>query len=355
MSTESLESPERVSPKNRISRLPLHFFVASLTLGAPVIAAESPSPERGGISSFNATIAQSIPGKPGLPVNLVLSPDGKQAAVFLGPRDQSNPGQNKRTWVQNLNLATREWGPPRYVDNTANGEAIASCADGSLIWQAWFNGKGYLYRLTKENTAVLTQEPTPTTETISLTAGCDLRTAFFVESPKHAIGKPSNDPDRIVRRDLISGATSVVLADHVYAQLLLDPAGQHLAFGKADGLWMVNTDGTQAKKIASKPPVTNEFVQPASWSPDGSLVAYRIIWGGVDSIIFIARADGPELPVRVLLKGVKNVWSVAWHPDGDKLVIAADDQLTVMKLEGPMIDDLVARLAARSSAPQVKP
>ena len=95
----------------------------------------------------------------------------------------------------------------------------------------------------------------------------------------------------------------------------VSPDGSELLFAKRDGVYLMNTDGTNIRNLTSGYDFTNDFVHVdglaisgnyASWSPDGSRIAvfyqdqYPIIDGHVVVLFTMAR-DGSD--IRALITG----------------------------------------------------
>jgi hypothetical protein len=106
------------------------------------------------------------------------------------------------------------------------------------------------------------------------------------------------------------------------------PAGQQIAFGTYNGLYLANTDGTGAKQLTSS---QGNNASQASWSPDGTRIAYESSFNcGEDLLgtcqdryeINVINADGTGLVnlSRQELQLVGNLWSVVM-PDLIHLIL----------------------------------
>lgn len=108
--------------------------------------------------------------------------------------------------------------------------------------------------------------------------------------------------------------------------------GNYLGKG-ADSVYLVNEDGTGLERIL-------EGRAPA-WSPDGSQVAFRRgnpnRGGGLDTTIYVARADGTD--VRIVVSGVSGEASgesgpPVWSPDGSLIAFDTLEGIYVVEPNG---------------------
>ena len=76
-------------------------------------------------------------------------------------------------------------------------------------------------------------------------------------------------------------------------------------------IWSMWADGTHVRRLTSS--AVMEF--DPTWSPDGSLIAYRHWPHDGTSRIFVMKADGSDQ--RNLTR--KNVWGPDWSPDGRRI------------------------------------
>lgn len=96
-------------------------------------------------------------------------------------------------------------------------------------------------------------------------------------------------------------------------------------------LWIVNSDGTDARPFTSEPGDGS-----ASWSPDGRWIAFTRraeTEGGDDETrqIFLIRADGGE--ARQLTEHVTSIEDYAWGPSGRRIFFVAEDSLSDSRKE----------------------
>lgn len=94
-------------------------------------------------------------------------------------------------------------------------------------------------------------------------------------------------------------------------------------------LVVVSADGSNPVTIVRDA----KGMSPATWSPDGRWVLYSILVGAVDQI-FIAAADGSSPPVRLGDPDTIN-WAPMFSPDGSKILYFVDThQVAVMNRDG---------------------
>jgi hypothetical protein len=88
--------------------------------------------------------------------------------------------------------------------------------------------------------------------------------------------------------------------------------------GRYDGLWVVPAEGEAARRIVEMP-----FSSQATWSPDGSLIAFTSnLATGNDADLYVVRPDGGGL--RALTRAGYGVSYPAWSPDGSRIAFTSD-------------------------------
>jgi serine/threonine protein kinase/Tol biopolymer transport system component len=96
-------------------------------------------------------------------------------------------------------------------------------------------------------------------------------------------------------------------------------------------LYTIRADGTDERVISTDP----ENQSLASWSPDGSMIAFENDADG-NREIYIMDADGTNF--RRLTDHRNSDWLPAWSPDGSKIVWTTDrhgnDELYIMNVDG---------------------
>jgi TolB protein len=98
------------------------------------------------------------------------------------------------------------------------------------------------------------------------------------------------------------------------------------------GLWVMNADGSDARRLAPKATSGD----PA-WSPDGRRIAFRMFDGRLfgsagNSDLFVVNADGSGL--RRLTHGAANVRWFAWSPDGRTIAFLRNREVHIVKADG---------------------
>lgn len=100
-----------------------------------------------------------------------------------------------------------------------------------------------------------------------------------------------------------------------------------IAFDNHDEVWTINADGTGLKQLTDSP--ANDF--DPSWSPDGTLIAFRSERNG-EPEIWLMDIDGTDQ--RRLTAG----FSPAWSPDGSLIAFAgpagSNGGLTLIRPDG---------------------
>jgi TolB protein len=89
-----------------------------------------------------------------------------------------------------------------------------------------------------------------------------------------------------------------------------------IVFDNFHDVWAINADGTGLTRLTRSP--RPDF--DATWSPDGTQIAFRSERGG-DSEIWLMNADGSHQ--RRLVRGI----SPAWSPDGSMIAYASPGDL----------------------------
>jgi len=127
----------------------------------------------------------------------------------------------------------------------------------------------------------------------------------------------------------LGGAVRKLVAN-VNGAVTLAPDGRRMAFisrqpSGEQALMIANADGNVERKLATRK--YPDFFREPAWSPDGEVIACAAgsyAGGFYMNVIEVRVADGAEKPISA-----RKWWSVgrvAWHSDGNGLVITSRDQ-----------------------------
>jgi Tol biopolymer transport system component len=145
----------------------------------------------------------------------------------------------------------------------------------------------------------------------------------------------------------------VMCPDGSHAQRLTDndfpsfyprwsPDGSRISFNGFPGeVWVVNADGSGAKRIATSAAMT-------SWSPDGTQIAYAKgeATAASPDDIWVSSPDGTN--AKDLAKNAPNDEFPSWSPDGTKIAFSSDaagsgtSHIYVMNADGSGITQLTS-------------
>src|SRR6266487_5686107 len=103
-----------------------------------------------------------------------------------------------------------------------------------------------------------------------------------------------------------------------------------VAFDCGSDVCIADVDGSHRRHLTDRS--GPEF--DATWSPDGTRVAYRDSRHGINNNdeIYVVNADGSGR--RNLTRSYSNDWGPAWSPDGRLIAFSSDVQLYVMRPDG---------------------
>jgi hypothetical protein len=119
-----------------------------------------------------------------------------------------------------------------------------------------------------------------------------------------------------------------VLLLAVPAQAAFPGANGKIAFEQSEDIWSANPDGTGATDLTNTP---NSIDRGASWSPDGTRIAFSSNRDG-NFEIYVMNADGSG-QVRLTVDPLYDI-EPAWSPDGATIVFAREGHIWRMGADG---------------------
>lgn len=92
-------------------------------------------------------------------------------------------------------------------------------------------------------------------------------------------------------------------------------------------VYVMDADGSHRRRLTSVASQGAWAAHPA-WSPDGSQIAFNMIWpaGNHRSEVYLMDAAGGKLRPLTTTPGSKSSWNATWSPDGRNLAFASDRQ-----------------------------
>ncbi|MDD8021437.1 MAG: hypothetical protein PHU81_09755 [Acidobacteriota bacterium] len=102
------------------------------------------------------------------------------------------------------------------------------------------------------------------------------------------------------------------------------PDGGKISYMTTTGIWVMNSDGTNARQITYQ-----RWDGQSSWSPDGLRIAYASEQNGKMNV-WVINADGSN-PIRITQKGGA---LTAWSPDGKWIAFYREEQIWLVSPDG---------------------
>lgn len=246
--------------------------------------------------------------------DVAWSPSGTHVA-FVEPR----PNSNKRLRIMNV-----------FTGATHN---ITNQSDASESSPAWsYDGTRLAFVRTKQErgnklSAVFTVKAAgdETKNVSGWSADTSYRAPSWAPDNKRLIYEEVGKSNaRLLIKDLVGGRVRELtkVSDATQSPLLRwSPNGQKILFNDSEGqVYTIWADGSHRTVISDG----DSYV--ASWSPDGSRIAFLEDFNG--EYISISEPDGTVRHIALGLKGYSHVSAPVWSPDGARLVFVATQGLS---------------------------
>ena len=248
----------------------------------------------------------------GLAVAAVL---GYGAYRYLGSKDPAQPPRSA------ANLETR-----RLTGDGKTNEAAIS-PDGKVLAYTRIDGESWSLWIKQIATDSSIQVPTSSdlAQFTSLRFSPDGEFIYF-----NGAGT-AGGPPTIYRVPILGGAPARVLVNAT--DVSFSPNGKRIAFGRVDqstsesSIFVADVNGSGERRLAARKG-KKFFNSGPVWSPDGKYVAVStgdddLLPNPDEGVVLISVDDGAEREVGTAKWA--SVTSVAWHPSGDSLIVAASD------------------------------
>lgn len=161
-----------------------------------------------------------------------------------------------------------------------------------------------------------------------------------------SIGSPGDAPKLYVMNEDGSGQTMIAETTRG-SDLTWSPDGAMLAFADVGGIYVVNADGSDERRV----PGTSNSDQWPAWSPDGAQLAVRTLSDDMTGGIYIVNVDGSGR--RQLTDGLMDAHPT-WSPDGKRIAFTRFDDIFVVNADGRSLTRL-ARIEGIEDAPAWSP
>ena len=184
-----------------------------------------------------------------------------------------------------------------HADVSPDGTRVAY----SVCWDSWGYGDD-------SESGPTTQEP----RTVGVPIGVEFSEIAVWSEATESVEYPAVGSVPVWSPD---GARIAFVSDHSYA----DASGAGQTGNRAEtGLYTMASDGSDIRHLAPTDDSYNSF--PPRWSPDGERLAFVRHVGSADQAVYTVRADGSDL------ERISSTASLpSWSPDGERLALALPD------------------------------
>ena len=184
-----------------------------------------------------------------------------------------------------------------HADVSPDGTRVAY----SVCWDSWGYGDD-------SESGPPTQEP----RTVGVPIGVEFSEIAVWSEATESVEYPAVGSVPVWSPD---GARIAFVSDHSYA----DASGAGQTGNRAEtGLYTMASDGSDIRHLAPTDDSYNSF--PPRWSPDGERLAFVRHVGSADQAVYTVRADGSDL------ERISSTASLpSWSPDGERLALALPD------------------------------
>ncbi|MGA4992290.1 PxKF domain-containing protein [Nonomuraea bangladeshensis] len=235
---------------------------------------------------------------------LALSGGVTAAALNAAPAHAAYPGVNGKIYYlsgENIHSVNPDGtGSSPLVQGPEYECAVDAFPDGQKLVFARCDDPAELYTVNADGTGIT-----------QLTTGSGfIRRGLAVSPDGSKIAYASADGLKVVNAD---GTDPVTLIEGDASQPAWSPDGTKIAYVSKADVYTRNADGTNPQKL------TTQFVTGASthpdWSPDGTKILYIQSQMGPPPVVWVMNADGSNKTMLIAI-----ATSAVWSPDGTKIV-----------------------------------